>query len=168
MHDWLGMGLIALGVGLAFAGVVKHRNRSRTRLAAGAIRPEFAAMGEMVRPLILFAVAVVALKMSVFYFVFGGDRLMTALQYAGLLFVLATYCVYLVVATARPRVSELGANSDRGMEANSDRGMRANSDRGMEANSDRGMEANSDRGMRANSNRGMRADSEQGLEAKSA
>jgi hypothetical protein len=103
MHDWLGMGLIALGLGLAFAGFVKRRNRGRTQMQAGTIRPEFAAMGEMVRPLILFAVGFVALKMSLFYFVFGGEKLLTPLDYAGLMFVLAAYSGYLVAATMKPR-----------------------------------------------------------------
>lgn len=105
MHDWLGFGLIALGLGLLFAGFVKHRNRLRTPVEAGAIRPEFAAMGEIARPLVLFAVGFVALKMSLFYFVLGGDKLLTALDYAGLMFVLAAYCLYLVAATMKPRAA---------------------------------------------------------------
>lgn len=103
MHDWLGIGLIALGLGLLAAAVVKRRNRRLNPLPAGAIRPEFASMGEIVRPLVLFAVGFVALKMSLFYFLFGGSRLLTPLDYGALMFVLATYCVYLVAATTKPR-----------------------------------------------------------------
>jgi hypothetical protein len=89
MHDWLGVGLI------------------------GAIRPEYAAMGKMVRPLVLFGVGFVALKMSLFYFIFGGNRLMTPLEFAGLLFVMATYCGYLVAATMRPgRATETARTSE--------------------------------------------------------
>ena len=35
-------------------------------------------MGEIVRPLMLFAVGLFALKMSLFYFVLGGERLSDA------------------------------------------------------------------------------------------
>ncbi|WP_428491291.1 hypothetical protein [Rhodopila sp.] len=103
MHDWLGIGLIATGLALIAAGLVKHRSRRLSPARPGSIRPEFAAMGQIVRPLIFFAVGVFALKLSLFYFVFGGAGLLTALDYAGLMFVLATYCGYLVAATAKPR-----------------------------------------------------------------
>ena len=102
MHDWMGIGLIALGFGLVAAGFLKRRNRIRNPLPAGAIRPEFAAMGEIARPLILFAVGFFALKMSLFYFLLGGERYLTRLDFAGILFVLATYSVYVVLAT-KPR-----------------------------------------------------------------
>jgi hypothetical protein len=92
MHDWLGIGLIAFGLGLVGAGIAKYRYRSRTPLPAGAIRPEFASMGEIVRPMVLFCVGFVALKMSLFYFVLGGNNLLTPLDFGGLLFVLAAYC----------------------------------------------------------------------------
>jgi hypothetical protein len=102
MHDWLGIGLIALGLGLLAAGFRKYRTRMRTPLSAGAIRPEFAAMGEMIRPLVLFAVGFVALKMAVFYFLFDGRRFLSQLDFAGVLFVLAAYAGYLVLATTKP------------------------------------------------------------------
>ena len=103
MHDWLGIGLIAIGLALIAAGLLKHRSRRLSPARPGSIRPEFAAIGQIVRPLIFFAVGVLALKISLFYFVFGGARLLTPLEYAGLMFVLATYCGYLVAATAKPR-----------------------------------------------------------------
>ena len=102
MHDWLGFGLIILGLALGTAGIIKRRARNRRSVAAGDIRPEFAAMGEIVRPLVLFAVGFIAFKMSLFYFVFGGNSMMTPLEYAALMFVFAAYCGYLVAATARP------------------------------------------------------------------
>jgi hypothetical protein len=103
MYDSLGIGLITLGACLVVAGTRKRRSRIRSPLPAGAIRPEFAAMGEMVRPLILFAVGLFALKMSFFYFILGGQGVLTPLDFAGIMFVLAAYSGYLVAATtARP------------------------------------------------------------------
>jgi hypothetical protein len=105
MHIWLGPGLIAVGFGLIGAAVVKQRNKRRIVLPAGAIRPEFAAMGDIVRPLILFVVALFALKISLFYFIFGGNHYLTPQDFGGLMFVLAAYAGYLVVATQRPLVA---------------------------------------------------------------
>jgi hypothetical protein len=102
MHDWMGIGLVALGAGLTAASVMKRRSRMRAPVATGAIRPEFAAMGEMIRPLILFAVGIFGLKMTLFYFVLGGERYLTPLDFAGVLFVLAAYAGGLVMATTRP------------------------------------------------------------------
>lgn len=59
-------------------------------------------MGEIVRPMILFAVALVALKSAAFYFLFNGARFLSPLTFGGFLFVLAAYSVWLVLATQRP------------------------------------------------------------------
>jgi len=104
MHDWLGTALIALGLGLLASGLMKRRSRMRTVLPPSAIRPEFAAMGEIVRPMIMFFVGVFALKMTLFYFVLGGQSYLTSLDFAGILFVLATYVAWLIMATKRPAV----------------------------------------------------------------
>jgi hypothetical protein len=105
MHDWLGVGLIALGVGLLVSGVLKRRAKLRTVYPPGAIRPEFAAMGEIMRPVILFFVGWFALKMTLFYFVLGGQRYLSPLDFVGILFVLAAYVTWLILATKRPVVS---------------------------------------------------------------
>lgn len=105
MHNLLGIGLIALGLGLIVSGVMKRRNRMRNPLPAGAIRPEFAAMGEIIRPIILFGVAVFAVKMTVFYFALGGQGFLTPLDFAGILFVLAAYAGWLIAATQRRPVA---------------------------------------------------------------
>jgi hypothetical protein len=105
MRDLLGIGLIVFSAGLLVSGVMKRRSRSRTVHAAGAIRPEFAAMGEIVRPLILFAVGFVALKMSAFYFLLGGDQFLSPLDFAGLLCMLGAYSAWLILVTKRPEVA---------------------------------------------------------------
>ncbi len=101
MRDLPGIALIALGFGLLVSGVMKRRARMRSPEPAGTIRPEFAAMGEIVRPMILFAVALVALKTSVFYFLFDGARFLPPMTFGGFLFLLAAYSVWLVLATKR-------------------------------------------------------------------
>ncbi len=102
MHDWLGIGLIALGLGLIAAAVRKHQSKKRPVPSVGTIRPEFAAMGDIVRPIILFGVAIFALKMTLFYFIFSGQRFLSPLDFAGILFLLAAYSGWLIVATRRP------------------------------------------------------------------
>ncbi len=105
MQDWLGMALFALGLGLIVSAVFKRRSRLRTILPAGELRPEYAAMGQVARPLVLFFVALFALKMSLFYFVLGGQKYLTGLDFAGVLFVLASYAGWLVAATTRRRIA---------------------------------------------------------------
>ena len=101
MHDWMGFGLVALGIGLIVSAARKYRERTGTALIAGQIRPEFAVAGEIMRPIILFIVAFFAFKMSLFYFAFGGNRMLTPLQYGGLMFVLGAYVVSLFAATVK-------------------------------------------------------------------
>ena len=101
MRDWLAIGLIAMGLGLIVSAVAKWRKRGRMVLAPGELRPEFVAMGEIVRPLILFVVAFFAAKMSAFYFLLGGKAYLTPLDFAGLMLVLAAYAGYLVAATRK-------------------------------------------------------------------
>jgi hypothetical protein len=105
MRDWLGLALIAIGCGLLVSAVFKRRERMRPIEPAARIRPEFAAMGEIVRPLILFAVLFVSAKMTLFYAVLGGDRYLSPVDFGGFLFVMAAYCVWLVIATKRRPVA---------------------------------------------------------------
>ena len=106
MRDLPGIALIALGCWLLVAGVMKRRAKIRSPAPAGAIRPEFAAMGEIARPMILFAVGFVALKTAVLYFLFDGARYLPPTMFGGFLFVLAAYAVWLVLATKRPAVQD--------------------------------------------------------------
>nr|WP_294563496.1 hypothetical protein [uncultured Rhodopila sp.] len=101
MHGWLGMAMIPLGLGMAYAAVLKRRSRMTTMTPAGQIRPEFAAMGEIMRPIVLFVVGIFALEMVAVYFVFGGSQFLTALDFGGIMFVLAAYTGYLLASTAK-------------------------------------------------------------------
>jgi len=98
MHDWLGVGLIALAVAIGVATVLKRRRQIRTPYPPGAIRPEFAAMGEMLRPLLLFVVGLFAVKFTLFYFFFSAGReLLSPLEFVGILAVLAAYAVHIIL-----------------------------------------------------------------------
>jgi hypothetical protein len=101
MHGWLGLAMIPLGLGMAVAAFMKRRSRMTTVTPAGQIRPEFAMMGEIMRPVVLFVVGIFALEMVLLYFVFGGARFLTALDFGGVMFVLAAYTWYLLAATSK-------------------------------------------------------------------
>ena len=58
-------------------------------------------MGEIMRPVVLFVVGIFAVEMVAVYFVFGGSRFLTALDFGGIMFVLAAYTGYLLAATAK-------------------------------------------------------------------
>ena len=102
MRELPGIALFALGCGLLVAGVMKRRARMWSSEPGGTLRPEFAAMGEIVHPMVLFAVGLVALKTVVFYLLFDGARYLPATTFGGFLFVLAAFSVWLVLATTRP------------------------------------------------------------------
>jgi cation transporter-like permease len=97
------MAMLPVGLGLAGAAVMKRRSRAQTVIREGDIRPEFAVMGQIMRPIILFLVCLFAAKMTLFYFLLGGQKFLTPLDYGGILFVLATYAGYLIAATSKQR-----------------------------------------------------------------
>ena len=101
MHGWLGMAMIPVGIGMAVAAFMKRRSRMSPVSSAGQIRPEFAAMSEIVRPIVLFFIGAFAVQMIMLYFVFGGQQFLTALDFGGIMFVLAAYIAYLLVATRK-------------------------------------------------------------------
>jgi hypothetical protein len=102
MRDLPGLLLIVLGVGLLLSAAIKRRARMRAAEPAGAIRPEFVAMGQMMRPLLLFAVALIAVKSVVFYLLFDGGRWLSPLTFGGFMFVLAAYAAWLILVLRPP------------------------------------------------------------------
>ena len=101
MHGWLGMAMIPIGIGMAVAAFMKRRSRMSTASSAGQMRPEFAAMGEIMRPIVLFVIGIFAAEMILLYFVFGGRQFMTPLDFGGIMFVLVAYTGYLLAATKK-------------------------------------------------------------------
>jgi hypothetical protein len=102
MQDWLGITLFALGLVLVAFGFVKRRQRSRTVHPPGSIRPEFAGMTGIVRPLLLWVIGFFAVETCLHYFMLGGRDLMSPLDFAGILFVLASFAAYVLLALTRP------------------------------------------------------------------
>ena len=81
MHDCLGIGLIALGLGLAVAGVFKHRSRQNTPVEVARSGQSSPSWVRSCGQWCCSWVGLIGLKMSLFYFVFGGDRFLTPLDY---------------------------------------------------------------------------------------
>jgi hypothetical protein len=102
MHGWLGIALIAVGVAVIALGAVKRRQRRNRVLPPGSIRPEYAGMSAIVRPLLLWFLGLIAAETCVHYFMFGGRALMAPLDFAGLLFLIAAFAAYVVLAVTKP------------------------------------------------------------------
>ncbi len=108
MHDWLGPALFAAGVALIGYGWVKRGKRRRVVYPAGSIRPEYVGMSELVRPLLLLALGFFAAETTFHYFVLGGNGLITPVDFGGILFLFASFAVYVLLAVRPPLVAEAG------------------------------------------------------------
>lgn len=102
MHGWLGIALIVAGTAVIAFGFVKRRQRRNRVLPPGSIRPEFAGMAAIVRPLLLWFLGLIAAETCIHYFMFGGSALMAPLDFGGLLFLIAAIAAYVVLAVTRP------------------------------------------------------------------
>jgi hypothetical protein len=105
MHGWLGIALIVVGSGLIGFGFVKRRTRAATVHPPGSMRPEFAGMSGIVRPLLLWVIGFFAAETCVHYFMLGGRALMGPLDFAGILFLLASFAAYVALAITKPAQS---------------------------------------------------------------
>ena len=103
--------MIVLGLGLLVSGSMKRRAKIRSPMPPGAIRPEFAAMGEMMRPMLLFVVLLIAGKTLVFYLLFDGARWLSPLTFGGFMFVLAAYAAWLIMVLRPPTTAAQVATS---------------------------------------------------------
>ncbi|EJW12680.1 hypothetical protein A33M_1831 [Rhodovulum sp. PH10] len=115
MRYWTGLVFFALGAYL-FTAAVLHRRKVLAARAAAVAAGEpvhakldlgsVATMGEMMRPVILFFVMVVALQIVALYFFFGGDSVMALTDLVGLLFLFAAYATWMSLRVEY-RMSEL-------------------------------------------------------------
>lgn len=100
MRNVLGVGLfLAAAVFLVQAWALRRRvlagvgaaEWARRRAAALADPRSMSAFGEIARPLVLFGLAWLALKSTVLYVLFGGERVLSWFDLAGFLGLLAAY-----------------------------------------------------------------------------
>lgn len=119
MRYWIGLACFAAALALVRAGL-NHRNRVRV-LAPTAAAPEPApnsmnAFGEIMRPVILFALAYLALKTSVAYHVLDAGRVVSLFDLAGMLALFGAYGSWIVMKTSyrppAPEAASLLANAD--------------------------------------------------------
>lgn len=103
-RHWLGVMLALYG---AFLLLAAERRRARALAAPPpeALSSSLTVLGEIVRPLVLFGLAYLGLKVSLVYLAMDGGRWFSLLDLGGLLFLLAAYGRWLVVRT-RYRLAE--------------------------------------------------------------
>jgi hypothetical protein len=109
LHNWIGAVTTALGGWLVFSGLA-HRHRIlivRRRMAifaeAGASPPSdrpLATFGAIARPIIIGGLGYFAVKLTVAYALFGGNRLLSPFDFAGTVFLLAAYATWLTLKTS--------------------------------------------------------------------
>jgi hypothetical protein len=126
LHNWIGAVTTALGGWLVFSGLA-HRRRvlmARRRLAifaeTGALppsEPRLATFGAIARPIILGGLGYFALKLTVAYALFGGNRLLSPLDFAGTVFLLAAYGAWLMLKTSYREPASRHPPTSRGFDA---------------------------------------------------
>jgi hypothetical protein len=104
----IGLALFATGVALIWAAVAR-RNAIIAELrrleAAGlpdpraALHSSLVVIGDVVPPLMIGALIVMALKLVLAYIMTGADRWFSLVDLAGLLFLIGAWCIWLVLKT---------------------------------------------------------------------
>jgi hypothetical protein len=122
MRYWIGAFTFALAlalVGYALArrrqvlSVVSEEALTR-RLEQLANDPQsLSAFGEIMRPIVWFALAVIGIKSTIAYFWIGGSRILSPFDLAGVLAMLAAYGYFIHVQT-RYRLSAVEVVADAG------------------------------------------------------
>lgn len=112
MRNATGLVLFVLGAWLAYSAFAR-RARVIAARRSGAVpaeseasgNPRLSMLGEIMRPIILFALAYLALKTIFAYVVLEADRWLSLFDLAGFLFLLAAYGSWVVVRTRYRAVS---------------------------------------------------------------
>lgn len=94
MRYWTGLLLFA-GAAWLLRSALARRARVLNARAEGRVAPpasaSLAMMGDVLPPLVMLALALVGVKMTFAYFAFGGSRVLSLFDLAGLLSLLAAY-----------------------------------------------------------------------------
>jgi hypothetical protein len=108
MRHLIGLGLFAVGLALIWAAL-RRRNGIIAELqrleAAGqpdprpTLHPSLAVLGDIVPPLMIGALVVMALKLVLAYAMTGAGRWFSLLDLAGFLFLIGAWCTWLVLVT---------------------------------------------------------------------
>lgn len=102
MRYWTGLLLFA-GAAWLLRSALARRARVRAAAGEGRVAPpasaSLAMMGDVLPPMIILALGFVGVKMTFAYFAFGGSRVLSLFDLAGLLALLAAYGTSVVFAT---------------------------------------------------------------------
>ncbi|HEY8565955.1 MAG TPA: hypothetical protein VIL65_10680 [Beijerinckiaceae bacterium] len=131
MRFLIGLACLAAAGGFVAAGLL-HRRRALVairRSSEGAAEGSLTAFGQIARPLILGVLAYVGLKAVLIYAAFDGGRVLSPLDLAGFLALLAGYGFWLSLRVKHRLLPETQAVPLRGSHA--DDGRLARADRGL-------------------------------------
>ncbi|MFZ5558067.1 MAG: hypothetical protein ACOZDY_15335 [Pseudomonadota bacterium] len=116
MAYWTGLVLFAIGGWLAWAGLAHRRRALALRGPAAAGAPaaradprSLAAFGEIMRPVILFALAYLGVKTALAFWWLDAGRYLSLFDLAGFLFLLAGYGTWMVLKTKYPALPPAAA-----------------------------------------------------------
>jgi hypothetical protein len=133
MRNWIGAITAALAVWLMYSALSHRRRilagRPASTIAAGPDgaplhRLSLAMFGDIVRPMIILALAYFALKVIAAYVLLGGARFLSPFDLAGVLFLVAAYGAWLILATGGMRSARRVAGAEHRGDAATTQGAR--------------------------------------------
>ena len=122
MRNWTGLLLLAAAVWLIHMSLGQRRRVQTARRAAAergesaepaTLHPSLAMLGDILPPLVMLALAIVAAQIVLAYVVMGGGRLFSLFDLVAFLLLLAAYAFWMIVKTQYRE----GAGSFRSREA---------------------------------------------------
>jgi hypothetical protein len=110
LSPWLGLTLFIIGAWLSWRGLAQRRRVLAWRhehLAANQpednptphSNPQLAMLGDIFRPIIIFALVFVGAKTTLAYYLLGGAGMFSLFDLAGFLFLLTGYGIWIIMKT---------------------------------------------------------------------